>query len=237
VLLRGPKTPDSQAIKLALKELVVRRHLRIEPVQKRSFLSWKRSKVVFVQGSSTETPCGQVLQAVNWVFESARLESSSSLQGMIEEHLAEMKTRSGGGRLSLRDAFRIPETAHVPLSIVLPDGTTGVPLDELAAAVMRKYRKKSGAISTNSTRTFVQSVVFPSLERWGLAKSDGTLTVQGSEAKIDLQALTAEANLSIEKETVSDWLRAQSADIPGIDALFRTIDKAVDQGWNQVYGD
>src|SRR5688500_1027062 len=53
-LLLGDKVNDRQMIKLALKELVVRHHLRIVAIEKHQILWRRRFTYYFVQGSAME---------------------------------------------------------------------------------------------------------------------------------------------------------------------------------------
>ncbi len=113
VLLTGAATPNSWAIKLALKELVLRRALTLERVQKRRFLRRAQQIDVLALGRWPEREVGR------------------SLIGVME-------------------AF--PKSRH---SFV---AETGVPIDVVAAEVMRWYRAGGG---------YIQGEVLPELEQRG----------------------------------------------------------------------
>src|SRR4249919_93708 len=72
VLLTGAATPNSWAIKLALKELVLRRAMTLEQVQKRRFLRKSQPIDVLALGYWPEREAGRSLIGVMEAFPKAR---------------------------------------------------------------------------------------------------------------------------------------------------------------------
>jgi hypothetical protein len=64
VLLTGPETPNNWAIKLALKELVLRRVLSVRTVEERRFWVLRRQVSILIPGTHRNDPVSQPLQAV-----------------------------------------------------------------------------------------------------------------------------------------------------------------------------
>jgi hypothetical protein len=113
VLLTGAATPNSWAIKLALKELVLRRALTLERVSKRRFLRRAQQIDVLALGYWPKREAGRSLIGVMEAFPKSR-------QSFVAE--------------------------------------TGVPIDVVAAEVMRWYRAGGG---------YIQGEVLPELEQRG----------------------------------------------------------------------
>src|SRR6478735_7621051 len=99
VLLTGAATPNSWAIKLALKELVLRRALTLERVEKRRFLRKPQQIDVLALGRWPEREAGRSLIGVMEAFPKSH-QSLVEATGVPIEVVADEVTRwyrAGGG--------------------------------------------------------------------------------------------------------------------------------------------
>jgi hypothetical protein len=99
VLLSGPDTPSSWAIKLALKELVLRKALTLHQTEERRFRVFKKRVNVLSPGTSLDSSAGRPLRAIMEIYPKAHA-YGGGITGVSVEKLAQEIMgwyRAGGG--------------------------------------------------------------------------------------------------------------------------------------------
>lgn len=132
VLLTGPETPNSWVIKLALKELVLRRVLSVRTLRTRRFLVLWREINVFVSGQRPNAPVSPPLSAVVSVFPKPTPFSDGSTGVPVKSAASEVMRwyRAGGGlveaevmpELRRQGLYDLPADAGGPRWRLTPQG-------------------------------------------------------------------------------------------------------------------
>jgi hypothetical protein len=238
VILRGPKVGDSAVLTLALQELVARGYLRlVVAVEPRRIGPLKRIAVL-TPGSTGGRASNCVLDAVLAVLASAQPFQARSTHQEIEEQLAETLKMAGTGaslRKTLGAAMQVFKTdAQALYSHTYRDGTTGVPVSELALAIFHRYPNKGWY--GGRTEGFVRGAVLPSLVDRGLYTVDRKLTSCGKDIRAQLKAeLRVGWRARRTQRALANGLCALT---PGADVerAFTAIKRGVESGWDAKYG-
>ena len=255
-LLRGPRTDDCLALQLALKELVVREALAMVTATEPCRIGPARRINLLTRGRTFNAVTDRCLQAVLGVYGGARpAEEAVDLNTYIGAMQRKMSTNStpNGAWSAFKETLR-EQTADLgrPEEIVGADGSRGVPINALTAAVLRRYPDSGWHWAR--TRGYVYSVVLASLVDRGFYTAEQYRRLElfnatqwlptpaGLEARRKIGERLAAGGLSGRGRAspgIASELRVRASFLGNsdiVDAVFSSIDRGVRSGWSDVYG-